>query len=160
MQPPGVEGRAMTVPGFSGSMTFNVGTNYGVIFSGDHNKVVLQVAAPPTVTPRSPAAVHRPRSPAGFLDRRLETGTLLTALNDAVMVEVSGPQRIGKSWFLQQAGDQAGAQFADGALFLPPGLQGPGDILQSLFEMFYAAVPAIKPSATELRERLYDKRGA
>jgi hypothetical protein len=139
-------------------MTFNVGTNYGVIFSGDHNKVVLQVAAPPTVTPRTPAGVHRPRSPEGFLDRRIETGTLLAALNEAAMVvEVSGPQRIGKSWFLQQAGDKASVQFADGALFLPPGLKGPGDILQSLFEMFYAAVPATRPSATELRERLYDK---
>ena len=152
----------MTVPGFSGSMTFNVGTNYGVIFSGDHNKVVLQVAAPPSVTPRTPAAVHRPRSPEGFLDRRVETGTLLAALNDAlndaVRVDVSGPPRIGKSWFLQQAGDKAGAQFADGALFLPPGLKGAGDVLQSLFEMFYAAVPAIKPSATEMRERLADKR--
>ncbi len=100
------------------------------------------------------------RLPA-LLDRTEESGAARLALQARTPVELYGAEGSGKTSLLKHLAQQIplGESYPDGALYHGQVGETPAaDLLQFVFEAFYATDQPYKPRLAELQKLLYDKR--
>jgi hypothetical protein len=109
--------------------------------------------------PRSRPILLRPRLIRGLFGRQAELAALLSALDAGVPVETSGEPGIGKTAVLRYlAHHPRAASFVDGIVYLPARHQSSADLQQQIFEAFYDSDEICKPTETEIRRGLQEKR--
>jgi len=109
--------------------------------------------------PRPAPVLLRPAAIHGFLGRRVELATALAALETGIPIEVSGDPGVGKTAFLRQLAHHShAASFADGVLYLSARHQCCDDLVQFIFEAFYASDGIRKPTDVQIRHDLQHKR--
>jgi hypothetical protein len=114
-------------------------------------------AAAPVVTRRPTPVRMLPRAPAVFVDREQERARLLAALLEREAVDLVGPRGTGKSTLLRHLANHPRlAAVRDGVVHLSVADETPGDLGQSLFDVFHATSTPYKPSAGEIRQRLQE----
>jgi beta-lactam-binding protein with PASTA domain len=122
---------------------------------------VLPSGTVPTVTARPVPTSLLPRRPVPMFDRATETALSTAEIAAGRPVEVSGAAGLGKSTLLRHLAHQAElAQSCGGVAHLSARGLSRDDLLQALFEVFYACDVPVKPSAVELRNRLQNVRAA
>jgi beta-lactam-binding protein with PASTA domain len=114
--------------------------------------VVNVVSAVPAVTARPDPVRILPRAPYPVYDRIDELAQILAALDGGVPVQLSGLSGIGKSTLLRHLANRIDAGGA--VVHLSARGHSRDDLLQLLFETFYASAIPIKPGPGELRNRL------
>jgi len=101
----------------------------------------------------------RPRPFADLLDREAEIDTATAALQSAIPVELYGQAGLGKTVLLRHlAHNCPAASFPDGVIYLSARGQPVADLLQSLFDVFYESDTPCKPTDTQIRRTLQNKR--
>jgi NB-ARC domain len=109
--------------------------------------------------PRSRPILLGPRLIRGLVGRQAELAALLSALDAGVPVEISGEPGIGKTAVLRYlAHHPRAASFVDGIVYLPARHQSSADLQQQIFEAFYDSDEICKPTETEIRRGLQEKR--
>ena len=109
--------------------------------------------------PRARPILLGPRLIRGLLGRQAELAALLSALDAGVPVEISGEPGIGKTAVLRYlAHHPRAASFVDGIVYLPARHQSSADLQQQIFEAFYDSDEICKPTETEIRRGLQEKR--
>ncbi len=155
-----------------GDINISIGGNMsGQLIVGDNNQAfsytynvetggVVNVAAPPIVRPRATPVSLKPRPFRHLLDRKTVLPILQETLLKKLPVEVFADAGFGKTVLMRHlAHDQTvTSAFADGVVYLAVQRQMAADLLQSLYDAFYEAVPAFKPSQGQLRQSLKDKQ--
>jgi hypothetical protein len=148
------------VGGVSGQIA--VGENNLQIRIGDVHGGEVNVLVPdqqPAVRPRPTPAAVRPRPFPGLLDREDEVKAAATALQSAMSVEFHGRAGLGKTSLLRYlAYHSIATSFPDGVITLTVRRQPVGDVLQSLFDVFYESNVPFKPSMGQIRQGLRDKQ--
>lgn len=116
----------------------------------------VDIALPPAPPRRLPAPrLLLPRPFPNLLGRDAEVGAASRALLEAMPVELSGEAGVGKTVLLRHLARQLDAKaFPDGLVYLSGRGQVLGDLLQCLFEAFYASDQPHKASDAELRGSL------
>ncbi|MEL6901928.1 MAG: choice-of-anchor D domain-containing protein, partial [Cyanobacteria bacterium J06606_4] len=156
----------------AGSVSVKVGGNFsGQMIIGDHNQAfsytynvanggILNVAAPPSVSPRPTPIALKPKPIARFLDRQTVLPVVKAALEQSLPVEIFADEGFGKTALLRYLShdETLTARFADGVIYLPVNQQLAGDVLQSLYDVFYDAQPPFKPSYGFVQQALREKR--
>ena len=109
--------------------------------------------------PRSRPILLGPRLIRGLFGRQAELAAVLSALDAGVPVEISGEPGIGKTAVLRYlAHHPRAASFVDGIVYLPARHQSSADLQQQIFEAFYDSDEICKPTETEIRRGLQEKR--
>ena len=119
----------------------------------------LHQASPPgegvSARPRPAPVLLRPAVIRGFLGRRVELATALAALESGIPIEISGDPGVGKTAFLRQLAHHShAASFEDGVLYLSARHQCCDDLVQLIFEAFYASDGVRKPTDAQIRHDL------
>ncbi len=155
-----------------GDVSINIGGNMsGQLIVGDNNQAfsytynvetggVVNVATPPTIRPRPIPIALKPRPFKHLLDRKTVLPLLKKTLLERLPVEVFAEAGFGKTSLMRHlAHDQSVTDaFSDGVVYLAVHRQMAEDLLQSLYDAFYEAMPAFKPSQGQLRQALKDKQ--
>ncbi len=125
-----------------------------------HGGVVYQVAPAQRVRPRprpTPISLRPPPFP-GLLDRTSEIDTAAAALGAGLPVEFHGPGGIGKTVLLRHLAHRSPSVLPpDGVVYLSA-RQPLADLLQSLYEAFYVSDVPFKPTETQIRHALQERR--
>ncbi|MEO0885775.1 MAG: choice-of-anchor D domain-containing protein [Cyanobacteria bacterium J06648_10] len=169
--------RALTRPNATlkapnGDVNINIGGNLsGQLIVGDGNQLhsytynvehggVLNVAAPPVVQPRSTPLSLKPKPFAHLLDRQTVLPIIQETLKQALPVEVYAKAGFGKTTLMRHLAhqDAIAHNFPDGIVYLSAARQPAVDLLQSLYDVFYEAVPAFKPSYGQVQQALKEKQ--
>ena len=109
--------------------------------------------------PRSKPILLGPRLIRGLFGRQAELAAVLSALDAGVPVEISGEPGIGKTAVLRYlAHHPRAASFVDGIVYLPARHRSSADLQQQIFEAFYDIDEICKPTETEIRRGLQEKR--
>jgi hypothetical protein len=135
--------------------------NYNVQIHAEHGAVVH--FTPPGQQPvprlRTSPVLLRPRPVRGLVDRQEDVAAALAAVGSCLPVEVHGPPGIGKSTLLRHLAHSAEAgSLRDGVVHLSARQQPAADLLQALFEAFYECDAPFKPTATQARHLLRDRK--
>jgi hypothetical protein len=134
---------------------------------GDHNTVhlhegtVVQVAPPgaaPTARAQPRPQSRLPRAGRPPLGRDAELRTARAALADSSPVELHGPAGIGKTALIRHLSHDPGASWPDGIVHARVAGQPLEDVLQWLFDVFWATTPPWAPGPLRVREYLRDLR--
>lgn len=141
------------------------------ITTGDNNQVtvyhveegaVVHVhapAKPPTIQPLPSPRDLRAQPFAGLLGREAEVAAATTALTAGRVLEIFGPAGIGKTALLRFLEyEPATDRFPDGVIHLFQGALPVLDQLQALYEAFYSADVPYKPTESNARQALREKR--
>ncbi|MEL6260304.1 MAG: cadherin-like domain-containing protein [Cyanobacteria bacterium J06626_6] len=156
----------------AGNVSVKVGGDFsGQMIIGDHNQAysytynvanggILNVAAPPSVSPRPTPLTLKPKPIARFLDRQTVLPVVKDALGQLLPVEIFAAEGFGKTALLRYLShdETFAARFADGLVYLPVHQQLAGDVLQSLYDVFYEAQPPFKPSYGYVQQALREKQ--
>ncbi|NOH02555.1 MAG: ATP-binding protein [Chloroflexi bacterium] len=149
----------------------NVGGNFsGNLVAGNYNIVVnnlnggvVNVAPPPakpSAEPRTRPVNLRPRDFHGLLDRAPEMEAFAAAVQSSTPFAVFGENGIGKTSLLRKAAHLAGTKnFHDGVVYLAARETARDDLLQDIYDSFFAAGAEYKPTDGELRAKLKDIHG-
>ncbi|MCQ3937937.1 MAG: hypothetical protein DPW18_12925 [Chloroflexi bacterium] len=141
---------------FSGNL---VAGNYNIVVNNPNGGVV-NVAPPsavPSAEPRTRPVNLRPRDFPGLLDRAAEMEALAAAIQSSMPAAVSGESGIGKTALLRRAAHLAGTKnFRDGVVYLAARETARDDLLQDIYDSFFAAGAGYKPPDGELRAKLKD----
>lgn len=149
----------LTKGGASGQVAVG---GYTVLFHAQHGAVA--VIAPPESQPtprlRSLPILQRPRTVRGFLGRQDDVAAALTSIATALPVGVHGPPGIGKSTLLRHLANsaEAAAALPDGVVHLSARQEPAEDLLQSLFEVFYDCDVPCKPTPSQVRRFLLERK--
>jgi hypothetical protein len=109
--------------------------------------------------PRPMPILLQPRMIRGLLDRQTELAAAFSALDAGLPVEVSGERGVGKTAVLRHlAHHPRAASFVDGIVYLSARHHTLLDLQQLLFEAFYESDPSCKPTESEIRHGLQEKR--
>ena len=138
-----------------------VGKDYVLQIGAAHGSVVNVAPAGHRTPPQArPAPVLlRPRPFAGLLDRETEIGAATTALQAASPVEFHGQAGMGKTVLMRHLAHHVSpTSFPDGVIYLSARSQPLADLLQSLFDAFYASDAPFKPTHTQMRHALHRKQ--
>ena len=121
---------------------------------------VLNVAAPPTVSPRALPLNLKPRPFAQLLDRQNVLPVIREALQQSQPVEIFAADGFGKTALLRHLAhdENLTARFSAGVVYLPVADAPVDDVLQSLYDVFYDASPPFKPSYGQTQQALKDKQ--
>ena len=135
--------------------------NYILQIGATHGSVIN--AAPPghhSPPQALPAPVFlRPRSFANLLDREAELKTAASALQSVTPVEFHGQAGLGKTVLLRCLAHRLPLDsFPDGVIYLSARGQPAADLLQSLYDAFYASDVPLKPTEAQIRRALQSKR--
>jgi hypothetical protein len=148
-------------PSTLSAITGQISVDRYVLQLGDPSGTMIRGASPAErahIRPRSTPVLLRPRLIRGLLDRQVELGAALSALDASLPIEVSGEPGIGKTAVLRHlAHHPRAASFADGIVYLPARHQSSGDLLQLIFEAFYESDGICKPTEAEIRRGLHEK---
>ncbi|MEL6470006.1 MAG: choice-of-anchor D domain-containing protein [Cyanobacteria bacterium J06623_4] len=153
-------------------VSVKVGGNFsGQMIIGDNNQAysytynvakggILNVAAPPSVRPRPTPIALKPKPIARFLDRQTVLPAVKSALEQSLPVEIFAEEGFGKTALLRYLShdETFTARFADGVIYLPVHQQLAGDVLQSLYDVFYDAQLPFKPSYGYVQQALREKQ--
>src|SRR3954447_17693057 len=122
---------------------------------------VLPADARANVTPRPVPITLVPRRPALMVDRRHETALAVEALSSRRPVQLHGPAGVGEATLLRSLAHQMPVSDACGGMaHLSARGMSHDDLLQVLFDVFYASDIPVKPSPGELRHYLQHVRAA
>jgi NB-ARC domain-containing protein len=111
------------------------------------------------IRPRRTPVLLRPRQIHGLIDRQVEVAAILSALEAALPVEVSGGAGIGKTALLRHlAHHPRAASYPDGIVYLSARHHASADLQQLLFEAFHESTAICKPTDSEIRGGLQDKQ--
>jgi hypothetical protein len=109
--------------------------------------------------PRPAPVLARPPALRGLVGRQAELATALAALDDGLTIEVSGEAGVGKTAFLRQLAHlPETVSFDDGIVFLSARHQPCADLVQLIFEAFYEIEGVRKPTDSQIRGDLREKR--
>ncbi|HEX9941485.1 MAG TPA: hypothetical protein VGG03_05685 [Thermoanaerobaculia bacterium] len=132
--------------------------NYNVQIHAEHGAVV-HFSQPPAPRLRPCPVLLRPRPVRGLVDRQEDVTAALSAVESCLPVEVHGPPGIGKSTLLRHLANVADAgALPDGVVHLAARQQPAADLVQALFEAFYECDAPFKPSSTQARLLLRDRK--
>jgi NB-ARC domain-containing protein len=107
--------------------------------------------------PRPRPILMSPATARGLLDRREELTAALSAVEVGLSIGVSGDRGVGKTAFLCQLAQHAGAAaFVDGVVYLTARHQSSADVRQLIFEAFYESSDVCKPTEPEIRRALQE----
>ena len=136
--------------------------NHNVQIHAEHGAVVNFVSDENRPVPRprpAPVLFLRPRRFPGLLDRKIETDAATSAFLDGTPVEVYGEAGVGKTALLRHLAYHADAGgFQDGVIYRSAVRQPLDDLFQFLFDAFYECEVPFKPTDTQVRYFLQDKR--
>jgi hypothetical protein len=135
--------------------------NQNVQIHADHGAVVFMT--PPGTLPaprlRSLPILQRPRPVRGLVDRQADISSALAAIGTSLPVGFYGAPGIGKSILLRHlAYAIEGGALPDGVIHLSARQQPAEDLLQSLFDAFYACDVPYKPTAVQARQLLQSRK--
>ena len=146
----------------AGAINGQVAIGQYVLQIGDVNGGVVNIALPeqqPGARARPAPVDLRPRLFRGLLDRKALVETASAALQAARPVELAGQEGIGKSSLLRHLAHQPLAtSFAGGVVYLSARRQGVGDLRLALFDAFYDRDMFYKPTETQIKVALRDKK--
>lgn len=156
----------------TGDVNINIGGNMSApLIVGSDNQLysyqyhvehggVLNVSAPPKITPRPTPLALKPKPFTNLLDRQSVLPILQAALSQAQPAEVYAAPGFGKTTLMRYVAhwSEATGSIADGVVYLPIANQLAEDLLQSLYDIFYEAIPAFKPSYGQIQQALKNKR--
>jgi hypothetical protein len=140
-----------------------------LIVTGDNVSVALQVGPEDGAVLQQLGFGQRPgfrkRSPlpppgrfADHVDREAEAGELLAALAHGA-VNIHGEAGVGKTYVVRDVGSRAGGDAArDGIAYLFARGLSREDLLQQVFDAFYEASPATRPSTAQLVRAMARRR--
>ena len=154
-----------------GEVSVRIGGNFsGNLIVGDGNQLhnytyhvahggVLNVASPPTIKPRPVPLALKPKPIAKLLDRQTILPILRESLAQKSSVELYAEAGFGKTALMRHLSYEGETirGFSDGVVYLPTGNQPAGDLLQSLYDVFYEAAPPFKPSYGQAQQALQIK---
>lgn len=150
---PGVGGGAITGQLAIGRYVLEVGEPCGARLHEASSGQGISTRSRPAPVLLRPAVIR------GFVGRRVELATALAALEAGIPIEVSGDPGVGKTAFLRQLAHHShAASFADGVLYLSARHQCCDDLVQVIFEAFYASDGIRKPADAQIRHDLRHKR--
>ncbi|MEL6939701.1 MAG: choice-of-anchor D domain-containing protein [Cyanobacteria bacterium J06598_1] len=155
----------------SSDVRINIGGDlHGQLIVGDGNQLhsysysvehggVLNVAAPPKIQPRPVPLALKPKPFTNLLDRKTVLPLIKETLAQTLPVEVYAKPGVGKTSLVRHVAHLAEVTdaFADGVVYLPATHQLAADLLQSLYDAFYEALPAFKPSYGQIQQALQEK---
>jgi DNA-binding IclR family transcriptional regulator len=145
-----------------GGVSGQVAIGDHILQIGDVHGGVVNVMAPgEKIVPQSrPIPVDlRPRPFPDLLDRAPEIDAVTAAFESAQPVEFHAAAGLGKTALLRHlAHHPAAAAFPDGVVYLSARHQPAADLLQSLYDAFYEAPVPYKPTESQLRHDLQNKR--
>jgi hypothetical protein len=149
-------------PSLHGAITAQVRVGrYVLHIGGPHGALVCEAPSSRRIHshPRPTPVVVRPRSMRGLFGRQTELAAIFSALDGGRPVEITGVAGIGKTSLLRSlAYHPAAGAFADGILYLTARQQSSVDLQQQIFDAFYESDEIGKPTASEIRRALQDKR--
>ena len=133
--------------------------NIGAVEGGVINFAAPGKKAADRIRPRYAPPRIRPRTVQGFLDRERELGLIGRALARGQIVDLHGPDGMGKTALISQAMRmQLPSAFPDGMVYLSGRQETYQDLLQDLFECFFQSDGHIKVTEDEFRRYLAGKR--
>jgi len=102
----------------------------------------------------------RPRPFPKLIGREIEVDTAIKALQASVSLEFYGKEGVGKTSLLRYLAYRYETKllFPDGVIYLIARSKPALDLLQALFDAFYDSNASIKPTDTQIRHALQDKR--
>lgn len=143
---------SVIVTGNNNTLRLDVG-----LASGDLLEVLRRSAAPVKRALATPLFA-RPAPFADHVDREREASSVLAAAETASPVNLYGDVGVGKTYVLSFAANQPAAEgMSDGVVFVDGEDAGREDLLQAVFDEFYAYQPEGKPAPSEIRRDLRDK---
>lgn len=121
---------------------------------------VLTVAASPNIRPVATPIDLKPAPASSLVDRQSALSAISSALAQGLSVELFAASGFGKTMLMRHITHQERVTryFADGVVYLPVRQKPTDDILQSLYETFYQAVPPYKASYAQARQFLSQKQ--
>ncbi|MGC1524948.1 MAG: choice-of-anchor D domain-containing protein [Phormidesmis sp.] len=131
---------------------------YSYTYNVDHGGV-LNVAAAPTIRARPTPLALKPPPFTNLLDRQTVLPVIHETLLQGLPVEIYAKPGFGKTALLRHLSHQLEltSRFADGVIYLPALRQAAANLLQSLYDIFYEAIPAFKPSYGQIQQSLKEK---
>lgn len=130
------------------------------IAAGPRGSVVTRhTDALPAIASRMTPVYLRPHNVITLLGRDLELEALLRALENGEPVQYYGESGIGKTTLLRHlAYFPPNRAYPDGIVYLPARRMALSDLLQALYDVFYAGHPQVKPTEAHIRHALQSKR--
>jgi hypothetical protein len=111
------------------------------------------------VRPRRTPPAIRPRPVPGLLDRAQELGAIGQALARGLVVDLHGPDGMGKTALIGQTMQtQLPRSYPGGVVYLTAGEENYEDLLQELFARFYETDGNVKVSENDVRDYMAGKR--
>ena len=155
-----------------GDVSVHIGGNLsGQLIIGNNNQTysysynvahggVLNVAAPPTITPRTLPLNVKPRPFHQLLDRERVLPEMRQALQQDLPVELFAEAGFGKTALIRHLAHDRDLieQFPAGVVYLPVHQQPIDDVLQSLYDTFYDVSAPFKPSYGQAQQALKDQQ--
>lgn len=133
-----------------------------VVQIGSIHGGVVNVAMPEEQAhwqPRLTPVLLRPRRFAGLLDRQVETGAAMTAVQTTQPLALCGSPGLGKTSLLRHLAYHLPlTACADGVVFLSAQQHSLADLLQFLFEAFHESNIPAKATAAQIRHGLQNKQ--
>ncbi len=147
----------------NGEISGQVAVGTRIIQIGSVHGGVVNIATSdqqPRLQARSTPVFLLPRPFPDLIGRQEEIKSAIASLKSAQSVELYSPSGFGKSVLLRHLAyhPQVRSSFVDGAISFNVHHQTVADLLQSLFEVFYASDIVYKPTEIQIRQALQDKR--
>jgi hypothetical protein len=92
-----------------------------------------------------------------LVDRRGELAAAVSALDAGGPLEISGPPGVGKTALLRHLAHHPRAALVDGTLFIEARHQSSIDLLQRIFDAFYATDTPCRPTRADVRRGMQDR---
>lgn len=92
-----------------------------------------------------------------LVDRRAELAAAVSALDAGVPLEISGPPGVGKTALLRHLAHHPRAALVDGTVFIAARHQSSLDLLQRIFDAFYATDTPCRPTPSDVRRGMQDR---
>ena len=147
---------------FSGQLIVGNNNNqnfYSYSYNVEHGGV-LNLAAPPQISPRPTPINLRPQPFNSLLDRQDILPQLVQALQTAQPIELYAANGFGKTALVRHLmyDAQATRRFSDGVVYTPAHGLLSADLLQALHDAFYESNVPYKPSYTQVQHALQNKQ--
>ena len=136
--------------------------NHNVQIHAEHGALVNVISGGELPVPharQTPILSLRPRPFRGLVDRKPEIEAVTSALLSEAPVEIHGEPGIGKTSLLRHLSHQPEFdRFSAGVVYKSARTEAPADLLQFLFDAFYECTVPFKPTDTQVRHFLEDKK--